>query len=216
MTKIFWGIEYGSYTEKYILYGLIWLNVVASALSMLLPVGNGVVHIALYYGASVITMSMLCLMSFAQSRTMAVKDSFYMLSWLFPLAGLLVTIMGACRLLQPTDIVLNGFWYSVVGQGMLLAIAMYRKFRAMGGSERVIGADTPSFHRLKETKDAADNSRLLKVIQKEREMLAEFRTKEAIRMGKCASQKKRPTRRTAQNPLSSPLSATRSGRRCPA
>jgi signal transduction histidine kinase/CheY-like chemotaxis protein len=181
MTKIFWGIEYGSYTEKYILYGLIWLNVVASALSLLLPVGNGVVHIALFYGASIITMSMLCLMSFAQSRTMAIKENFYMLSWLFPLAGLLVTIMGACRLLQPSDIVLNGFWYSVVGQGVVLAIAMYRKFAARG-SERVTGGDTLNLHRLKETKEAADNSRLLKVIQKEREMLAEFRTKEAIRM----------------------------------
>ncbi|HEU4838258.1 MAG TPA: ATP-binding protein [Micavibrio sp.] len=181
MTKIFWGIEYGSYTEKYILYGLVWLNVVASALSMLLPVGDGVAHIALFYGAPIITVSILCLMSLAQSRTIGVKGNFYLLSWLFPLAGLIATVLGACRVLPPVDIVLNGFWYSVVGQGVMLAIAMYRRFEAMG-SERAIGADTLSLHRLKETKDAADNSRLLKVIQKEREMLAEFRTKEAIRM----------------------------------
>lgn len=181
MTKIFWGIEYGSYTEKYILYGLVWLNIVASALSLLLPVGDGIAHIALYYGAPIITVAILCLMSLAQSRTISVRENFYLLSWLLPLTGLLFTIMGACRLLPPVDIVLNGFWYSLVGQGALLTVAMHRKFAVISAGNRT-GADTLNLHRLKETKEAADNSRLLKVIQKEREMLAEFRTKEAIRM----------------------------------
>lgn len=181
MTKFFWGIEYGSYTEKYILYGLIWLNIVASVLSLLLPVGDGIAHIALYYGAPAITVSIICLMSLAQARSVLLKDNFFLLSWIFPLLGLMVTVSSACQLLPPENIYLNGFWYSMIGQGGLLSYALYRKMQTMVLYERGNSGDALSLHRMKETKESADNSRLLKVIQKEREMLAEFRTKEAIR-----------------------------------
>ena len=181
MTKIFWGIEYGSYTEKYILYGLVWLNIVASILSLLLPIGGGIAHIALYYGAPLITVSIVCLMSLAQARSVHLKDNFFLLSWGFPLAGLLITVLAACQVLPPEDVFLNGFWYSVVPQGALLAYAVYLKLQNAVSYERGSAGDSLNLNRLKETKESADNSRLLKVIQKEREMLAEFRTKEAIR-----------------------------------
>lgn len=181
MTKFFWGIEYGSYTEKYILYGLIWLNIVASVLSLLLPVGDGIAHIALYYGAPVITISIICLMSLAQARSVLLKDNLFLISWILPLFGLVITVAAACQMLPPDPVFLNCFWYSILIQGAVLGCALHRKLQTMGSYERSNTNDSLSLHRMKETKESADNSRLLKVIQKEREMLAEFRTKEAIR-----------------------------------
>lgn len=182
MTKIFWNIEYGSYTEKYILYGLVWLDILATGLSILLPVGNGIVHIALYYGAALITMAMLCLMSLAQTRNPYIKDNFFFLCWFFPLIGLSVTVMSACRILPADPIYLNAFWYSLGLQGIFLFLALQKKFMEAMETERGPVGDTLNLHRLKATKESADNTRLLKVIQKEREMLAEFRNKEALRV----------------------------------
>ncbi len=183
MTKIFWGIEYGSYTEKYILYGLIWINIAATALSMVLPVGNGIMHIALYYGAIILTLAMICLMSLAQTRNPYIKDNFFFLSWFFPLAGLVITVMSACQILPTDRIFLNAFWYSLGAQGVFMFLALQKKFmETMEGERSPSSGDSLNLHRLKATKESADNTRLLKVIQKEREMLAEFRNKEVLRV----------------------------------
>lgn len=182
MTKIFWGIEYGSYTEKYILYGLAWLNIAATALSMILPVGSGIAHIALYYGTIIATLAMICLMSLAQTRTPYIKENFFFLSWFFPMTGLIITVMSACQILPTDPIILNAFWYSLGIQGIFMFLALQKKLMESMDNERSPTGDTLNLHRLKATKESADNTRLLKVIQKEREMLAEFRNKEVLRV----------------------------------
>lgn len=182
MTKIFWGIEYGSYTEKYILYGLIWLNIVATGLSMVLPVGSGIAHIALYYGTIIVTLAMICLMSLAQTRTPYIKENFFFLCWFFPLTGLIITVMSACQILPSDPLILNAFWYSLSIQGVFMFLALQKKLMEVVEGERNPSGDTLNLHRLKATKESADNTRLLKVIQKEREVLAEFRNKEALRV----------------------------------
>lgn len=180
-TKAFCGVEYGSFTEKYILYGLAWLNVAAIALAAILPVGGGATHISLLYGTPAFTLLVLTMMCFAQTRSGQIAGYHYFLSWVFPLVGFSVSALTSCSLLPQNGFLLNAFWISLPFQGVLVALALYNRPQEFNLRDHAPAEDNLKLNRLKETKDTADHSRLLKVIEKEREMLADFRAKEAAR-----------------------------------
>ncbi len=183
MAKIFYDIEYGSFTEKYILYGLVWLNILATLLSFLLPVSDGLTQIALLNGAPMITLTILFLMAWAQSRNGHIERTYYFCASAFPLMGLIAVVLGIFDVVPGGSLQVNALWYSVVPQGLLMLIAVHKKIQ---NDENTIikprGNETLNLSRLKETKDNADHTRLLKVIEKEREILGELRAKEQERV----------------------------------
>ena len=179
-TKIFYGIDYNAFTEKYILYAIFFLNVGLSALTLIMPIGNTAIHSALLFGAPIFTFSVVSLMSFAQSRNGAVPGLKYCFSWLIPLAGYCTTAFSQWGWLPQETIYLCAYWCTIPIQGLLLALALRQKI-LYGADDDRAAIDALNLNRLKETKDSADHSRLLKVIEKEREALAEFRAREASR-----------------------------------
>lgn len=184
LAKTFFNIEYGSFTERSVLNGLIWLNIIATLMAFLLPISGGLTQISLLYGAPLITFSLLTLMAGAQSSNGNTPARYYFAGTLFPVIGLLIVIAGLFSLVPYDAFLINSLWYSVSFQGLFMAIAVYKKFNAQQGAASYIriNSDDVDFSKLQETKDKADHARLLKVIEKERELLAEFRAKESERV----------------------------------
>lgn len=183
MAKIFYDIEYGSFTEKYILYGLAWLNILATLLSFLLPVSDGLTQIALLNGAPMITLTILFLMAWAQSRSGQADRTYYLCASAFPLMGLIAVVAGIFDVVPGGALQVNALWYSIAPQGLLMLIAVHKKIKSDEQTSRTQrGSDTLNLSRLKQTKDNADHTRLLKVIEKEREILGELRAKEQVRV----------------------------------
>ncbi len=187
MMKIFCNIGQNSYTEKYVIYGLIWLNIISSLLFYFIPVGSGIAHILFLFGIPFLTLGILTLMAYAQYRNGQTASPLFAISFVLPLVGYIVNILGAINVLPQDNIFINAFWWAIIPQGFVL-IATIRKHS--GGkkygddiTEAIIAREESSnFSGLRETKEKADHARLLKVIEKEREMLAELREKEAARM----------------------------------
>lgn len=183
ITRSFCGIDQSSFTERYILYGLAWLNVTGTVLSFFLPVGSGNTHVCLLYGAPAFTLLILALMGYAQARNGQISGYGFSASWLFPLAGLALSVLGACGFLPYHALIVNAFWYAAVPQGVLFLAALRRKnMKDAQYSGAAAGGDSLNLTRLKETKDSAEHGRLLKVIEKERQLLAEFRQQDAARV----------------------------------
>ncbi len=184
LTKHFFNIEQGSFTEKYILYGLTWLNIITTALSFLLPVSGGLTQFSLLYGAPFITFTILCLMAFAQSISRRPGYRLYFIGSVFPVAALLAIIASFLHILPQDPFVVNSLWYSVAFQGLFMIVANHLKYSSEEGAatEQRVEKGELDFSKLRETKDTADHSRLLKVIEKERELLAEFRARETERV----------------------------------
>ncbi len=182
-TKVFCGIEFGSYSEKYILYGLAGLNVVMTTVVFLLPQNNSLLHVTLLYSAPAITIAVLALMAIAQKRNGTLRSYMLFYSWMAPLLGLVVSALSFYDILPQYAPLINAFWYMFVAQGVLMIFAFNERLSLISEDDRS-GSNTPqilTLPRLKETKDMADHTRLLKVIEKEREQLADFRAKEAQR-----------------------------------
>jgi len=184
LTRIFWNIGEQHYTERNMLNGIIGLNIAVFILGVILPINSGITHALLYYGAPVITLALIALMSLAQSAAQR-KNKLFFYAWLPPIIGLLLTVCGSFGVTTHNlTIMMNAFWYMFLPHGIIMAVAIfYNKQDSVANAHSPVSDnDSLTLDRIKQTKDTADHSRLLKVIEKEREMLAEFRAKEEVRM----------------------------------
>jgi len=186
MTKSFCRIDHSNFSEKYILFGLIGLNAFTFLISAVMPSFGSGLQVAILFGVPASTLFVIALMSYAQTVSGQIEGYEYWIAWLFPLLGLLASVFSSTQILPTTPFLLNTIWYSFLPQGVFLIIAMAKKMRAIQTAEQssriVSPAETLKLDRLKQTKDEGDHSRLLRVIEKERQMLADLREKETQRM----------------------------------
>src|SRR5690606_26522599 len=119
-----------------------------------------------------------------QSASGNIRGYHYFLSWLFPLLGFFVSILGGENILSLSSLTQNAFLFTHIAQGILVSIALYKAYKpAIKNDQTGISApsETLHLHRLKQTREEGEHSRLLRVIEKERELLAELKQKESIR-----------------------------------
>lgn len=110
---------------------------------------------------------------------------YYGVAWALLLAGLLVTAFSAGGLLPANAYTLSMYWVALVIQGALLLGAMYKKI-ALLEQEKLKERSREnraarSKERLKQAKESTDQARLLRVIERERELMAELREREIQR-----------------------------------
>lgn len=186
MTKIFYEVSKSDYTGKYIIYSLAIMNCTATGIALLWASKSDSIQSYILYMPSIITMTGICVMSFGYIREKQIQGSLYLLSWVFPLLGFLMTLFSSLGTLPQTQFLLNAYWYAFIPQGLLLLPSVILNHYLTENYKQVarVKKNNESLHlnRLKETKDTADHSRLLKVIEKERTALAELKEQEAIRV----------------------------------
>lgn len=184
LAKSFFRLEYGSVSERYVLYGLAWINIIAITLSSLLPVSGGLAQIFLLYGAPFLTFTVICLIASTQSISGDLSKRYYFIGTIFPVLALFAIAAGFFGIIGYNAFMVNALWYSVAVQGLFMVIANHHKFSLPQQFTPSVSIDKGEvdFSRLRETRDSADHSRLLKVIEKEREILAEFRARENERV----------------------------------
>jgi signal transduction histidine kinase/DNA-binding NarL/FixJ family response regulator/HPt (histidine-containing phosphotransfer) domain-containing protein len=179
--RVFCEIDYTAPSENAILHGLAWLNIGSAILTLVLPVSDGMVQLSLLYGAPLIMLLLLSLLSFAKAQSGHIQGYDYFLGWMFPLAGYACSIFSSTHLLPASPALLNAFWLLLPFQGFFIAKAFMQKAYASETGADVMFAGSFQLSKLRETKDQADYARLLKVIEKEREMLAELKVREESR-----------------------------------
>jgi hypothetical protein len=128
LLKSFFQIEQGGISERYILSGLAWLNVIATALSLILPVSSGLTQICLLYGAPLITFTILCLMAGAQSMGGGSAKRLYFIGTIFPVVAFPVMLAVFFGLIDHHAFPINALWYSVAVQGFFMVLANHIKF----------------------------------------------------------------------------------------
>ncbi len=184
--KVLYDINYAKYSERYILY---FLAALCTASTVLVNIGitdnNSVISISLLYLPPSGTFVTLAVMTVANARSIGPKRNklFYAMTAL--ICGFATTILTFMDLLPYGFLTNNVFWFFLIPHGLFLASALGEKLETLSGlnfsynkgDQRVL-----NLGQVKKVKDTADHSRLLKVVERERELLAEFRAKEGRRM----------------------------------
>ncbi len=185
LTKIFLNIKQYDYTERYFINGL-GLVIFGCAMIALIPVPMPpVIRTILFYGPTILTFIGLPLLCFAQAQGGKNEAAPLIWAWLFVLAGLIISGSALSGNLTLTDITLNGFWIMLAPQAVFFIFAMLKKINLeedqMFEEKAQANKETLSLVRLRHTKESAEQARLLKVIEKERQLLAQLREREAKR-----------------------------------
>lgn len=105
--------------------------------------------------------------------------------WMIGLAGIGITLMWILGVVSFASPLKNAFWFSLVPQGFCFIAATLLKNAGRVKTTQADGStanlDIEALVKLRQTKESAEHGRLLRVIEKERELLTQFRQREAQR-----------------------------------
>ncbi len=107
---------------------------------------------------------------------------FFAVGWFILFCGAAVSILALAGILPATSIVAGSYWIALLIQIPVLSGAVFLRQWLMHQdsekTENVAGEDAESISRIRQAKDGAENTRLLRVIEHERQMLQDLRDRE--------------------------------------
>lgn len=103
-------------------------------------------------------------------------------AWVFPAIGSIIVILTAMNILTPTPLLVGAFWISLLPQAVALIwatanLAIFTQ-RDREMEKKKMESEAESISLLKQSRDASENARLLRVIDHEREVMNELRERE--------------------------------------
>lgn len=185
MTRRFLGLNVGQDMANMILFigtGLIGFSAV---LSQFMAGGQTVIDQHLIFVPLILNIGLLTMLSFAQGQQE--RYGAYLLSggWAVGLIGFMALFSTATDWIDNTSLLLSVFWaMTLVQTGLFIAAAlqyvhMYQQEKISSVARENRAAQ--SLARIKQSKESADQARLLRVIERERELMAELREREIQR-----------------------------------
>lgn len=176
-----------NYNERYILYGLLGFLIFSILGFFVLFSQYDFLKSFLVFLTSTLTLSILGFLSLSRFASGNAFANLYATGWFIQFAGLFITCFAMIGLL-PSDILkANIYWITTFLQNLFFIAAFIKAVSEESQKNRRSGVaiaaaiDPGNIKKIRETKEAADYSRLLKVIKRERETLNILREKEAKR-----------------------------------
>jgi signal transduction histidine kinase/CheY-like chemotaxis protein len=185
LTKVYLKIRPHDYFERYLLNGLAML-VLIGAVGALMPLETpGLTRTILFYGPSIATFLILPVLCFAQAQAGKAEAYPLIWAWFFQVTGMIITAAALAGFLKLSGLTINAFWLMLVPQSVFFAFSTLKKIEReqdiMFEEKAQENKETLSLVRLRHTKESAEQARLLKVIEREREILAQMREREIQR-----------------------------------
>lgn len=184
--KIFCNINQSRITERYILYGLMAISTFAAIIAFAIPLPGGLLQTSITQGIPFAVYLVVTLVAYAQRMSRNIRSYDYFLSWLFVLAGFTTTVLAGQGIVSTTPVTVNALWLSFIPQGVLTCFALSKAMDTNENETQVAQnievSETLNLKKLKQTRDEGDHSRLLRVIEKERELLTDLKQKETARL----------------------------------
>ncbi|MCD8496660.1 MAG: ATP-binding protein [Alphaproteobacteria bacterium] len=138
-----------------------------------------------FLGAILLSLLFMAVSAFMQVGRASYGAPHYAVAWLFVLGGVVMFSLGAGSVLEPGPLLMNAYWISLVPQGAFFMAGILKKIQTEENQEQQAQIrqlrEAQTISKLKQTKESADQSRLLRVIEREREVMAEMREKEMRR-----------------------------------
>ena len=147
---------------------------------------------------------LLAFLSFKHAQEGKYAGHYISIGWAVLAVGGLVSMLSAYSLLSSSTFLINWYWFALIPQTFLFIFALDKKTQLIDQEERSLRSRenraAASLARLQQSKEAADQARLLRVIERERETYGRAaRTRNPAHRRNCATQKNKPTSPIKQN-----------------
>lgn len=170
--------------ENFILLGLCALVLVSTGVSLFV-LGPGVLGFGLFAASlslSILTGVTIC---YFLNPGMRETSQFFCAGWLVHLVGFLLLCASDFELVAMSPVIVQMFWASLAPQAAFFIAGSLRalKYEEEQKKQDLIRQkhDSQALARLQKSKESADQARLLRVIERERELMSELREREIQR-----------------------------------
>ncbi len=138
-----------------------------------------------FYGPLILSSLSLAIIAIRETQQGRFGAPYIAASWLSMSAGLSITIIGVLSLYNYSIFSLFSYWIFVIIHALFFVFATIKKQELVAEQERQVKSremrEAYSLERLKQSKKSADQARLLRVIERERELMTELRERERQR-----------------------------------
>ncbi len=184
-SKLFLEINARQYVSNVLLLAMAGFIGLVCLLSLLLPESSSLLKSIFVFVPCFMATLVMAVISFKQIERSQAAAYYYSLAWLAVAIGLLITGFSASGVAGTSVFSINAYWLSLVPQAVLFLVAL--RFRLQLDKTRMKFTQAKEIHemhaveRLKKSKESVDQARLIRVIERERELMAELREREMKR-----------------------------------
>ena len=184
MTRAFFRITFDHHAENTAIFALAALTLVSGLIGIFVVGNTTYGHMAIQVPAG-LSMFAIAILAFFKGQAGQYAGVHYAAAWLVTLIGLVISTLSAQNIFPVESIYLNAQWFALFPQGMLFVLSVKKRIEMVEEEERHRRSretrEVQSRARLKHSKESADQARLLRVIERERELMAELREREMQR-----------------------------------
>lgn len=185
-TQIFYGFNNVPSAHTRLIGALTSFLIVSTAVGSFILPENSTLRPFMTYGPPLGVLCLLWLSTVPYMLSTIHAGSFFIsLSWACIVAGALSTVLSALHILPTTPLFLTAFWWAIIPQALFIFAALAVKNAHMNdshhhtpGGVNVPEVDLKTVRELKKSKEAAEISRLLRLIDHERQAMNELRARE--------------------------------------
>lgn len=185
ITKYFLNVSNEQSTGNMMIFASGVLVIFSTLLNTVLFGEASILSDLLVFLPALIALSVMAAAAFMQGQA-GKHGGFYMaLGWLSMLAGTLITGFSAAGIPPPSAVTMNMYWLALLPQAFFFIMAVQEQMQTTVQEQRHVQSResraAQSLARLQQSKESADQARLLRVIERERELMAELREREILR-----------------------------------
>ncbi|MCC7305502.1 MAG: response regulator [Alphaproteobacteria bacterium] len=185
ITKAFLNINPDDFAENTLLFSMASLVAVSVLLNLTIFPGNTIADSLLVLLPGLLAALSAGFVSYAQGRNGKPAGLFLAAGWIIVFFGMLITLLAHMGAIPVHAFSMSTWLLFLLPQAGFFLAASTRKTEMLEAQERQMvtreNRAAQSLARLKQSKESADQARLLRVIERERELMAELREREMQR-----------------------------------
>ncbi len=185
LVKTFLNISSNDPKENRMLYGISGLVILLAVTNFfLVDTSSPLNQIAIF--APLVSISfLLSIISLTQGLSGKFAAPHFTIGWFITFLGSLISTLTFLEIMPLTALNINAYWISLIPQALFFITATTTRAKLVDDEIRQLELkkyrEKASLEKLKQSKETADQERLLRVIERERELMSELREREIQR-----------------------------------
>ena len=171
--------------ERILIYIGLAVNILAMLINSIYFNTANIMHYYVLYGSVTLTTLIIITASVLQALDGKSGSPYFTAGWGLFLAGWVVNSLAALSVISVSAFTLNLFWVAIIGQAVFMIISVTKRQESVVERMELQRArenrEAQNLYRLKQSKKNADQARLMRIIEREREVMSELRERERER-----------------------------------
>ena len=182
----FWNLDETSKVIKIVVFGAIGITIVSLLLSLFIFNSSANTRALILFGSAIALVAITTVFSFLETQQGNIETPYFTFAWAIFLGGIIISMSAVLGIIPAVPVTINAYLYALVFQTLLMIWAvkanLYIEDNDVTLSSKTINIkDNSNISKLRQSKENAEQDRLLRVIEQERKILGELRKSEARR-----------------------------------